>query len=351
MTNVVEFGARASIEHEARKWLIRIDSEEPLTDAEKHAWTEWLDRSPLHREEFARLTRFWNEANILARPTRDGIGPRGSVRRRTLRVNQLPRILMAASAVLASTILGWWGLRQAGGAVTQTYETQVGHQKTVLLSDGSSIQLNTDTRIEVVYSRNSRKIRLARGEAHFAAEPDPNRVFEVHVADSVVRAIGTAFDVYVEDQKIEVIVTSGLVAVLNEMSTPETTARAAGRRGPENLNNSAPLGAGEVADFHSGSGLMKVRQLTEPELRRRLAWREGYLEFSGESLSEVVAVFNRYSTVKLEIGDPKLASVSIGGQFQIGNLDATVELLSKTFAFRARRIDDTTIRLESEAVH
>lgn len=350
MTNVVEFGAPASIEQEARKWLIRIDSEEPLTDAEKNAWTEWLDRSPLHREEFARLTRFWNDANILAEPTGDGVGLGRPVRKRTLRVSHLPRILMAASAVIASTILGWWGLRQAGGAVTQTYETQVGHQKTVFLSDGSSIQLNTDTRIEVVYSRNSRKIRLTRGEAHFAAEPDPNRIFEVHVADSVVRAIGTAFDVYVEEQKVEVIVTSGLVEVLNGMGTPETTDSAAGRP-PENATNRVQLGAGAVADFHSDGGPMKVRQLAEPELRRRLAWREGYLEFSGESLSEVVAVFNRYSTVKLEIGDPKLASVAIGGQFQIGNRDATVELLSKTFGFRARRIDSATIRLESEAIH
>ena len=350
MTNVVEFGAPASIEQEARKWLIRIDSGEPLTDAEKRAWLEWLDRSPSHREEFARVTRFWNEANILAKRTGDGVGLGRPVRTRTLRMSRLPRILMAASAVLASTILGWWGLRQPGGTFTQTYETAVGHQKTVLLSDGSSIQLNTDTQIEVIYSRNSRKIRLARGEAHFAAEPDPNRVFEVHVADSVVRAVGTAFDVYVEDQKVEVIVTSGLVAILNGKSTPETPASAAGRPS-ENLTNSAQLGAGEVADFHSHGGLIKVRQLAEPELRRRLAWREGYLEFSGETLSEVVAVLNRYSTVKLDIGDPKLASVAIGGQFQIGNLDATVELLSKTFGFRAHRIDNTTIRLESEAVH
>lgn len=350
MTNVVEFGAPASIEHEARKWLIRIDSGEPLTDAEKRAWTEWLDRSPLHREEFARLTRFWNEANILAKRTGDGVGLGKPVRTRTLRVSRLPRILTAASAVLASTLLGWWGLRQLGGTVTQTYETQVGQQKTVLLSDGSSIQLNTDTRVEVVYSRNLRKIRLARGEAHFDAEPDPNRVFEVHVVDSIVRAVGTAFDVYVEEQKVEVIVTSGRVAILNGKSTPETMASAAGRP-PENVTNHVQLGAGAVADFHSDGGLMKVRQLAESELRRRLAWREGYLEFSGESLSEVVAVFNRYSTVKLQIGDPKLASVAIGGQFQIGNLDATVELLSRTFGFRARRVDGATIRLESGAAH
>lgn len=345
MANVVEFGGRASIEHEARKWLIRMDSGEPLTEAEKDTWKEWLDRSPLHREEFTRLTQFWNEANILAQLKGGGIGPGEPVRKRALPVSYVPRILMAASAVLASTIVGWWGLRQLGGAVTRIYETDVGQQKTVFLSDGSSIQLNTDTRVEVVYGRKSRKIRLTRGEALFAAASDPNRVFEVHIAESVVRAMGTAFDVYVEGQKVEVIVTSGLVEVLDGKSTPETTASAAGRT-PENSTNSAQLGAGEVADLYSGSGLMKVRQLAEPELRRRLAWRGGYLEFCGEALSEVVTVFNRYSTVKLEIGDPKLASIAIGGRFQIGNLDAAVGLLTQTFGFRARRVGDTTIRLE-----
>jgi transmembrane sensor len=324
-----------------------MDSGEPLTGAEKDALREWLERSALHRAELARITRFWNEANILGKLGGDGIGPGRPVRKRTLQASSVSRILMAASAVLASTILGWWGLRQSSGTVTRAYETDVGQQKTVLLSDGSSIQLNTDTRVEVVYSRNSRKIRLMRGEALFAAASEPNRVFEVHIAESVVRAVGTAFDVYVEGQKVEVVVTSGVVEVLDGKSTPETAAGEAGRA-PEGFTNSTRLKAGEVADFNSGSGLVKVRQLAESELRRRLAWRGGYLEFSGEALSEVVAIFNRYSAVKLEIGDPKLASIAIGGRFQIGNLDAAVELLSKTFGFRARRVGDTTIRLESE---
>ena len=94
----------------------------------------------------------------------------------------------------------------------------------------------------------------------------------------------------------------------------------------------------------------KVRQLTDLELRRRLAWKGGYLEFSGEALSQVVAEFNRYSTVRLEIGDPGLASVAISGRFQIGNMGAAVGLLCKTCGFRARRVGDT-IRLESDALH
>src|SRR5262249_9270681 len=57
--------ARTPIEHEARKWLIRMDGDAPLTDADKAALREWMNRSPLHRSELARLARFWNQANIL----------------------------------------------------------------------------------------------------------------------------------------------------------------------------------------------------------------------------------------------------------------------------------------------
>jgi transmembrane sensor len=349
VTNVVEFGGRASIEHEARKWLIRMDSGEPLTEAERRAWTEWLERSPLHQEEFTRLSQFWNAANRLAELAGNGIEPAGRVRNRPLPASSLSRILMTASAVLASTLLGWWGFRQASGTGTRAYETPVGQQKTVLLPDGSSLQLNTNTRVEVVYRHNSRIIRLTRGEAHFAAASDPSREFEVHIADTVVRASGTVFNIYVGEQTVEVIVTSGRVEVLNGKSTPETATGAADVT-PDNLPDSAQLKAGEAADFHTSSGLMRVRQLAEPELRQRLAWRGGYLEFSGEALSQVVAVLNRYSTVRLEIGDPGLASVAISGRFRIGNMGAAVRLLCKTRGFRARRVGGR-IRLDSTAAH
>jgi transmembrane sensor len=61
----------------------------------------------------------------------------------------------------------------------------------------------------------------------------------------------------------------------------------------------------------------------------------------------MVAQLNRYSTTRLVIGDPKLASLTIGGRFGIGDLDALLEFLRTTFGIRARQVDDGTIRLES----
>ena len=65
-------------------------------------------------------------------------------------------------------------------------------------------------------------------------------------------------------------------------------------------------------------------------------------------MSEVIQQVNRYSPVTLEIGDPELASIAIGGRFRIGDLDAVLDVLQTNFGIQARRVNDQSIRLESE---
>jgi transmembrane sensor len=111
------------------------------------------------------------------------------------------------------------------------------------------------------------------------------------------------------------------------------------------------LRAGEATSFDSGSGRIEVHHVGASELQRRIAWRQGYLAFAGEPLSEVVTQINRYSATTLEIGDPKLASVAIGGRFKIGDLDAVLDLLNTTLGVHAHRVSDRNIRLEPEPGH
>jgi transmembrane sensor len=347
VADLVDFRARTSIEYEARRWLIRMDGDEPLTDTENAALREWMNRSTLHRNELARLGKFWIKANILSElvggvefERREHESRRGTSLQRTT--------LMTAGAIVASLILVCSDLQQPGRAVARTYGTAIGQQTTVPLSDGSSIQLNSDTQVHVAYTRSSRRIRLLRGEAVFSATPDPNRAFEVYAADSIVRAIGTAFVVHLDGRKVDITVEKGIVDVSdvrNIRATLDTI------KPPSLAHNLGQLRAGEVTSFDSGSGRMEVRQLAGPELRRRMSWREGYLAFSGEPLSEVVAQLNRYSTATLAIEDPNLAPISIGGRFRIGDLNSVLDLLKTTFGIRARQVNDTTIRLEPEPEH
>jgi ferric-dicitrate binding protein FerR (iron transport regulator) len=65
MKNVGEPGAWTLIQRQARKWLVRMDGDKRLTEAEKEALREWMSRSARHRKELVRLAKFWNQANIL----------------------------------------------------------------------------------------------------------------------------------------------------------------------------------------------------------------------------------------------------------------------------------------------
>ena len=343
MGNVVEFGARTSIERQAQEWLIRMDGDEPLNTSEREALREWMNRSAVHREELIRIARFWNQANVLAE-LESFARERG--RRR---MHRTASVALAASALLASLILVGWGLQRLRSADNGAYTTAVGQQKTISLSDGSSIRLNTDSQVRVMYRDDSRDIRLLRGEALFSVMPSPNRPFEVYAADSVVRAVGTAFAVHLEGSKVDVTVTKGAVDVAEATSVETEVSRAPTGPVPA-IRRLARMKASETTHLGGGgSDHFEVHHLAEPELERRMAWQEGYLSFSGEPLSEVVEQVNRYSIVQLEVEDPKVAAVAIGGRFRIGDLDGILDVLHTNFGILAQQVSEHSIRLESES--
>ena len=106
---------------------------------------------------------------------------------------------------------------------TSIYTTGVGEQKTIQLADNSVVQLNTNSRLEVDYSSDLRRLSLTQGEAHFDVAHNPQRPFEVLAGQGLVRAIGTAFTVHIRKIDVEVIVTEGTVE-LAPAPTPQVTA-------------------------------------------------------------------------------------------------------------------------------
>jgi transmembrane sensor len=344
VTNIVEFEARASIERQAREWLIRLDGDDPLTGTELERLREWMGRSTVHREELVRISRLWNQANVLTELAAHLKPGTGEPRRHPKRLGR--PILAVASVALAFVVMGWWWPHSSDRAANGTYGTAIGQQQSISLPDASSIQLNTDSQVQVDYDGQLRRIRLLRGEALFSVTPDPLRPFEVHAGNSVVRAVGTAFSVHLESNKVDVTVTKGTVDVADSDAQPNTAGNNPRRDvTPHRLGR---LRAGQTTTFGSGADHLDVLQLDEPELHRRMAWHDGYLVFSGEPLSEVVEQVNRYSPVTLEVDDPALSAVAVGGRFRIGDLDAILDALHTHFGIRSHQLTERNIRLEPE---
>lgn len=343
MTNIVEFEAPAAIERQAREWLIRLDGDAPLSAAEEDSLREWLDRSPLHRDELTRLSKFWNQANILtelAVPLGRSVGKRAWRR---------PRFIAVAASlflVVSIAVTTWWlqdSLTDANG----TYATAIGQQQTISLPDGSSIELNTDSEVQVGFEDQFRRIHLLRGEALFFVARDPSRPFEVYAASGMVRAVGTAFSVHLEGLTVNVTVTKGVVDVA-DIGTVQPMPSGESLKSEQPHRKLGRLKAGQTTTFGSGVRHIDVLQLAEPELQRRIAWHEGYLVFSGEPLGEVIEQVNRYSPVTLEIADPSLASIAVGGRFRVGDLDAVLDVLHENFGIRSSHVDERSITLTKQ---
>lgn len=105
------------------------------------------------------------------------------------------------------------------------------------------------------------------------------------------------------------------------------------------------LDAGQLASIHSaveaaadGVSTLETIPLAPEALSQRLAWREGTLMFSGETLEEVVRQFSRYTTVSIEIPDPAVRSMRIGGRFPAGETDAMLAALETNFHLRVTRL-------------
>ena len=351
MTNVLEFEGHDAVARQAREWLVRLDGDDPLSDAELAALRQWIGRNPAHREELTRISKFWEQANVLtelAVPLNRQSEPHPH-RPRALRVGAV-----AATVVLGSAVLLAWWFQHSDGATNGTYGTAIGQQQTISLPDGSSIQLNTDSQVQIDYSSRLRRIRLLRGEALFAVAPNPTRPFDVYAADGIVHAVGTAFSVHLEGSSVDVTVTKGIVDV-SEIGGPQGTAPATASPGMGSLarptRRLGQLKAGQTTTFGSETQHINVRELADPELQRRLAWHEGYLVFSGEPLSEVVDQVNRYSPVTLHIADQRLMTVAVGGRFRIGDLDAILDVLRANFGIQSTRLGERDIQLEPGQTH
>lgn len=341
----------AEIRREAADWLSRRDG--GLTDAGENEFAAWLEADARHAQAFAEASAAW-EALEGARSLRPNVGradpdlllrpsptqPRTAAwRRRWIAVPAL-----AAAAVAIGLFLRPSTVRQDPPApTTEVAATQLGDVRAITLPDGSKVHLNTDTVVEANYTAEERRVVVTRGEAHFTVAPNAQRPFVVTARQVAVRAVGTAFNVWLDADKVEVLVTEGKVAI----TAPRARTAAAHDAGsiPD-----VKLAAGERAviptrgDQPTADGPV-ITPVAADEAERVLAWREQRLEFVSASLAEVVAQFNRYNQHKLRI-DPAatgLGDVRFGGGFRPDAHDAFVRLLEKNFDVRAERRATETI--------
>lgn len=283
-----------------------------LAAEDARAFEAWMDASPHHAVAYARVELTWERAHRLrAVPGGAALTARSAKASR----RWCPAAAAAAIVLAIAGTANWWVLRP------EVHETALGERRVVTLEDGTRVVLNTSSRLRVEYSDGERTVRLVSGEALFEVAKDASRPFVVHAGEARLRVLGTMFNVRLRGREmVEVSVTEGRVAVEGAV---------AGERG----GRATELVAGKGAIV--GRGALATVGLDAQSLRQRTAWRNDLIELRGETLEQAVAEFNRYRGAPLVVGDPRIASIRVGGTFATDESEKFLKALEGSFGIAA----------------
>jgi transmembrane sensor len=301
---------------EASAWFIEFRAGDVNGDA-RTRFIEWLRRSPEHIHAYLEISGVWAEL-----PTSDPEG-RIDIAALTARARGEPDVIALSSDVGRSASVpsaakphSVWRSRRAAAALAAvvllavvtvlfldrgkfsgTYSTAIGEQRTVQLLDGSTVELNARSTIQVHLTEHQRDVTLLEGQALFRVAKDKQRPFVVRAGDAQVRAVGTEFDVYKKQAATVVTVLEGRVETYDAADSPGTAA--------------IVLSAGEQLTVLPHV----VTKPTRTDTSVATAWVQKRLIFEETPLSDVAEEFNRYNRRPLIIDDGELEKLRISGVY------------------------------------
>lgn len=346
---------RQEIVAEAVRWFIELN-DDPQDRATREGFDRWLRRSPEHIHAYLQVSAQWEEyapgpasavesleelielgktePNVISLRDPALPGEEGGQKALTASRRQTPRWAIAvAVSVMLSFVAGVLVWRSFFLGV---YRTGAGEQYAVTLTDGSTVELDAQTRIRVSFSRGERRVDVMEGQAFFRVTHDNSRPFIVESQDARVLAVGTQFDVYRTDKGTIVTVVEGRVAVASSRShevKPE--------RPHENEESSEEvlLSAGEqvtVARLATTTAEQTRPRARSADVEAVTAWTQHRLIFKNAPLSQVVAEFNLHTRKPLIITDPTVAATQVSGSFSSSDPLALLNFLREVGACEIR---------------
>lgn len=246
----------------------------------------------------------------------------------------------AAMVVLALAGAGWfgWWLQPT---FEKSYATERGQQILATLPDdtaaGSTVQLDTGTRIHARLFRDRREVALRDGQAMFSVHADTARPFHVLAGDLRITVVGTRFSVRhtatgIDAGRTVVAVEEGHVRVERAQAQGSSVGTAA-----------VELHAGQMLEGRDGAEVG-----TDPFTVNTIApqavaqWRSGRISFSQTPLAQALAEFERYGNTGLVVRDPAVAALPVGGSYGLRQHQRFAEFLPHLLPVRLVQRDGVT---------
>ncbi|WP_442111700.1 FecR domain-containing protein [Pseudomonas sp. NUPR-001] len=283
-------------------WQLRLDSGSGSAE-EQAEFAHWHGASEEHARAWMQLGMLDQRFNAAAGPARQALlQSRANLRQRVRKVGS-----GLASVVLVAGLLSWVSTYQSLGYWLADQRTATGEQRSLRLSDGTLISLNTHSAVDIRFDGKERLIVLHEGEISIETGHKDDRPFVVATEDGRLRALGTRFLVKVEDQGTRLSVLQSAVAAKPQDSGDEQILH----EGQQVVMSHDRLG--QIAGLNIGAD----------------AWTRGMLVVDNVRLEDLVDELGRYRSGYLGVA-PEVADLRITGSFPLTDTNLALTSLLPT---------------------
>lgn len=300
---------------DAVDWYVRLHDSN-VEDSTRSAWQAWIAADRRHAEAWARLQQLQCQLDN---------APSGAARTLAIARRDRRNAVKALTLLLGVGVVGWQGYRVSPWR--SDYSTRIGERRQFTLADGTRLDLNTDSRVDVTFDSGRRLIHLHQGEILVETAKDP-RPLSVRTVAGDILALGTRFSVRQDAASTRVAVAAHAVEVR-----------------PNRSSEVVRIDSGYSMSFNADS-VGPLRALPPDAL----AWVQGMLVSVDWRLGDVIHELARYRPGYLGCS-PQVAGLRLSGAFNLDDTDVALLSLEDALPIRARRMTRYWVRLEPLGLH
>ncbi|HSI29279.1 MAG TPA: FecR domain-containing protein [Methylophilus sp.] len=311
-------------------WSVKLSSGTASADDEEE-FKKWRAKDPMHEAAWQTLHAMEQTLNAVPAASKtlftqtlalaDQQSHRAAKRQSTFNKLGLGAIAFFALSFLVNQ-LGPWQQQSH-------FATSMGERATYTLSDGTTLNLNTDTCVDIHYALLKREIVLNNGEIYLETGKDTQalfgrRAFWVNTKQAALEAIGTRFSVYQHENSTRLHVSEGIVAMHTQAHQPIRAYANESYR----MQDTASI------------PLKETLQEQDP-----MAWLEGVIVAKQMRLDALVTELLRYQSLPVTY-DAEIGSLTVSGVFQLNRPDPAehaLQTIGQTLPIRMTKQQDRIV--------
>ncbi|MFJ4458305.1 FecR domain-containing protein [Pseudomonas sp. NPDC089392] len=303
-------------------WMLRL-REHGYEPSLQHQCAQWRNARPEHEQAWQRVIQMHQDLDLRAIPGAGVALQTLETSQRRLHRRQALKLLGGVGIVGAAAWLG--KDLEALNAWTADYATGTGERRSFTLPDGSLMQLNTRSAVDLAFNDQQRLIHLKQGELMITCSQAPNlqQPLLVQTREALLEGFTGRFVARQDSDCTRVSVSHGRVAIHRP-------------------------GTGQLQWIESGQDwrldAQGSQQLEHVDMDA-MAWSEGLIVTRDMRLFDFLAQVSRYRHGYLGCSD-EIADLRLSGVFRLEDPEQLLQLLPQTLPVRLRQRTRWWVRVE-----